>query len=270
MAGMSLQYKLIDTGGIGKVYRVTDRETNRTWAEKIINYSKFNDRELAEEIFDHEVNMMQEVLGVASAVQFHEAEKYRGGASIRMEYLSGTSLDRYLADPEKLQSEKLQILGQTGLIINELHDRGIIHADIKPGNFFATDHSLKIFDFGYGRSPKNPWKFNLKPPTVEYCSPEQARKEEIDEHSDEFSYAVMIYAFITNKFHFGSRPQVTREMIQTRARNYCSGRAFISQQSLVKDLSEYSEELADVIGPLLSPEPAERTINPLIEYLLCQ
>ncbi|KAL7674682.1 hypothetical protein ACOME3_000958 [Neoechinorhynchus agilis] len=59
------------------------------------------------------------------------------------------------------------------LAVNEVHERDIIHADIKPENFvFGNDGNVKLIDFGYSITVKPQPSFNYYRGTLPYVSPE--------------------------------------------------------------------------------------------------
>ena len=109
---------------------------------------------------------------------------------------------------------KLGIDMATGL--NEIHKRGIIHKDIKPGNLVINpaDNRIKFIDFGIssrhsrnirGTPPVNP---KLEG-TLAYISPEQTGRTNrgIDYRADLYSLGVTLYEILTGVLPFqGSDP----------------------------------------------------------------
>lgn len=75
-----------------------------------------------------------------------------------MEYCSKRSLDWYLPTGPYANlmnpQVSLAILDCLLKTINYLHSQDFMHLDLKPGNIFLTEKSLKIGDFGMAQSLK--------------------------------------------------------------------------------------------------------------------
>lgn len=115
----------------------------------------------------------------------------------------GCSLQYFVAQRGRLSDEvirKIFIDAATGL--NVLHERGLLHLDIKPGNLWIRpDNSLVILDLGASRSKTN-YQL-LAPParTPGYAAPEQhmkknAIKKNLSIQTDTYGLAATMYACI--------------------------------------------------------------------------
>ena len=79
----------------------------------------------------------------------------RGIPFLAMPFLRGESLDARLQREINLpEAEALRIAGQTAEGLAAIHDLGLIHRDIKPGNVFLEGErgGVKILDFGLARA----------------------------------------------------------------------------------------------------------------------
>jgi len=84
-----------------------------------------------------------------NVVQVYAADDVNGQPVIRMEYLSAGSVqDMYGGDPVPV-FEAVRFMEDACRGVEHLHNRGILHRDVKPANLLlADDGSIKVGDFG--------------------------------------------------------------------------------------------------------------------------
>ncbi len=135
---------------------------------------------------------------------------------IVMHYLEGRSLGEVLRDQGALRvRDAVEIAIQVLEALRVVHERDIVHRDIKPDNIFLSDEpgggaTVKVLDFGLSRLSKDPEgrKLDLTRPgsvmgTPRYMSPEQAQcSKGVDHRTDIFSVGVLLYRMITGKKRF--------------------------------------------------------------------
>ena len=75
-------------------------------------------------------------------------------AFITMELLKGNTLDHVLQQyPSGLPWAEAQPLAISLLqALQHVHERGVLHGDLKPGNLMLGDDGLRLFDFGLGQA----------------------------------------------------------------------------------------------------------------------
>ena len=90
--------------------------------------------------------------------------------------------------------------------INIIHEKKIIHCDLKPQNIFVDKkYNIKIIDFE--TSIINGNKSLYKSLSLNYCSPEQINKERINNQTDIFSLGIVLYQLIVGKVPFDRKKE---------------------------------------------------------------
>src|SRR5579872_2756509 len=130
-----------------------------------------------------------------------------GGPFLVLEFLAGGSLRRLLDAQGRLSEEQVAHIGlQAASGLAYAHRRGIVHRDIKPGNLLFDDEgNLRLGDFGVARALA---EAALTEPlgaifgTARYASPEQAEGRPLDDRTDVYSLALVMYAALTGSVPF--------------------------------------------------------------------
>ena len=140
-------------GHFGAVYLVTSKLTNKLYAMKEIQTSKYKSQEEVNQV-EKEIKLLEN-LRHPHVITYFNSFKQNGNIYIVIEYINGGSLEDLLVKNIKQQKridEKtlwdLLIQSLSGLLY--LHEkRKIIHRDIKPDNLLLdSEGHLKISDFG--------------------------------------------------------------------------------------------------------------------------
>jgi Tol biopolymer transport system component len=206
---------LLDTGGMGEVYRARDLRLGRDVAVKIIRDGASAQSGMLER-FELEAKLAGR-LNHPNILAIHDVGTHDGAPYLVMELLEGETLAASLArgpiPPRKALDLALQIA--TGLAA--AHAKGVIHRDLKPSNVFLTkDGQVKIVDFGLAEpllstTPPDSSMATTSPVlaspervmgTASYMSPEQVRGEAADQRSDIFSFGVVLYEMLMGRRAF--------------------------------------------------------------------
>jgi len=140
-------------GNFGAVYLVTSKLTNKLYAMKEIQTSKYKSQEEVNQV-EKEIKLLEN-LRHPHVITYFNSFKQNGNIYIIIEYINGGSLEDLLMkniNQQKRIDEKtlwdFLIQSLSGLLY--LHEkRKIIHRDIKPDNLLLdSEGHLKISDFG--------------------------------------------------------------------------------------------------------------------------
>ncbi len=204
--GEASRYELHDqigSGGMGVVYRATDRRLNREVALKRLP-ENLKDHPRAVELFLHEAQASAS-LNHPNIVTVHDVDVEGGVYFITMELLRGSNLLQLVRSRGTLSwadSARLALQCCTGLAY--AHDQGIVHRDVKSANLFFTEERIvKIMDFGLAKMAAEVRKATtVTGGTPYYMSPEQAAgDEDLDRRADLYSLGVTLFELVT-----GHRP----------------------------------------------------------------
>jgi len=150
-----------------------------------------------------------------------------------MEFLVGQTLETLLLQKGALPGSRVCRIGeQIARGLQAVHEKGILHRDLKPGNIFLLDRQrrdfVKILDFGIAKVMAGTREtlsegqevkqlVNMRQTTQgtvlgtpEYLSPEQAAGEPIDARVDIYALGCILYEMLTGEVPFrGNGPMST-------------------------------------------------------------
>ena len=203
------RYRVVDRvgrGAMGVVYAAVDEQLSRRVAVKLMLGDFDQDPELRAR-FQREARVTGQ-LAHRNIVTVFDLGEHDGRPFIVMELLEGLPLAEYLrTDGAQSLDAKVDLMLQVCEGLQNAHQCGIIHRDIKPNNLLVQrDGALKIVDFGVARlTSSNLTASGFLLGTPEYMSPEQAQGRAVDSRSDVFSAASVFYFMLAGRSPFGSR-----------------------------------------------------------------
>jgi len=200
------RYQIIDElgkGGMGRVYKVLDKETKEKIALKLIKPEIASDKKTIER-FRNELTTARKI-SQRNVCRMYDLNKDKDSYYITMEYVPGEDLKSLIRRVKVDIGTSIKIAKQICEGLSEAHRTGVVHRDLKPSNIMIDKNGdAKIMDFGIARTVrgKGITGSGVMIGTPEYMSPEQAEAKEIDHRSDIYSLGVIMYEMTTGQLPF--------------------------------------------------------------------
>jgi hypothetical protein len=117
------------------------------------------------------------------------------------------------------RAQALAVITQVGRGLSALHDRGVLHRDVKPANvLFRTIENARgsqvvamLGDLGLGKAMDMSSRLTMVGGTPTYVAPEQALGEALDPRADQFSLAALSYYLLAGRQPFDHRSLAAAE-----------------------------------------------------------
>lgn len=209
MIGMVLaeRYELIEIiaeGGMARVFRGHDLLLKRTVAIKVLKDQMTGDAAFVRR-FEREAQAVA-ALSHPNIVNIYDVGKEDSIYFMVMEYVDGKTLKEYIKEKGRLPlQEAISITRQIAEALQEAHQAGVVHRDIKPQNvLFSREGKVKVTDFGIAIAGEGVTVTVGKEiiGSVQYFSPEQARGELAGKQSDLYALGIVLYEMVTGKVPF--------------------------------------------------------------------
>jgi sigma-B regulation protein RsbU (phosphoserine phosphatase) len=208
MLGMFEIRSEIGKGAMGTVYSGRDTVSGREVAIKTMilasdsNESKSGE---AEERFLREARILT-WLDHPGIVTIYDVGHENGTAYIAMEFLKGVELSRHInADSLLPVKTTLDIIARIADALDYAHEQGVIHRDVKPGNFMYDQATgiVKLTDFGISKLEDcTKTRVGIVLGSPFYMSPEQVFATGVTGRSDIFALGTSLYQMLSGAYPF--------------------------------------------------------------------
>jgi serine/threonine-protein kinase len=205
---------LLGTGGFGRVYRVRDLQLEREVALKVLHPTLTQDPEVVER-FRREAQLAAR-LSHPNIVNIYDIAGRFGLIWYTMELIDGPSLAQLVERDGPLSLERvLRLLREALSALAHAHGYGLVHRDIKPENILIDPAgSVQITDFGLALALRGKYGgATSQSGTPQFASPEQLLGERVDQRSDLYSLAAVVYYALLGVPPF---PGATTEQVLAR------------------------------------------------------
>jgi serine/threonine-protein kinase len=204
----------LGVGGVGAVYRATHVTLGRPVAVKLLLEGldpSFRAR------FEREAKALAGLRhpNIVSIVDYGVTEDM---PYLVMELLEGETLSQRINNRTLKSDEVLEIARQLLRALSFVHEQGLVHRDLKPGNVFAEklpggEERIKLLDFGLAKVIEGDGKD--EPPvtraghavgTPAYMAPEQVAGDAADARTDCYGVGVLLFQMLCGRVPFVGEP----------------------------------------------------------------
>jgi len=253
-------YEMMDKlgeGGFGTVFKAKHKESGKLFALKSIPVENVGDPD----VFERELDIARK-LNHPYIIKLHETYNDLGAYHLVMDLCVGGDFHDHIVrtcitfggqQRGGLQSADVGKYGW--MILNGLaymHNYRFAHRDIKPENYLMVNHqanSIKLIDFGLGRSFKKGEKMTSKVGTIAYVAPEVMNAEDgYTEKCDLWSVGVLFFVMCSAELPFmGSDDQDTLKKVKEGKPLYAN-----------PEWNRHPQPLKDIVKELLTLNPDDR------------
>ncbi len=194
--------RLVGSGGMGEVFRARDRVSGGLVAVKILYASMKGDTDR----FWREAQLLAEIGHPRIVKYVAHGIAHANRPYIAMEWLDGEDLGERLTRQGLSLHETMEVVAGTAEALAVLHDKGVVHRDVKPSNIFLPGgraDAVKLLDLGVARllgATRPSTRSGVMVGTPGYMAPEQARgSKELDARVDVFSLGCVLFECVAGK-----------------------------------------------------------------------
>ena len=251
--------ELVARGGMGLVYRARDVRLDRQVALKVLSPELSGDERFRERFVRE--SRLTAAVDHPHVIPVYEADEWNGLLYLAMRFVRGIDLHTALARSGPMDpGVALALLTQGADALDAAHAIGLVHRDVKPGNFMLTgataDHvppttHVYLTDFGLTKratSVSGLTRTGQFLGSLHYVAPEQIRGEEVDARTDVYALACVAFEMLT-----GLPPY---RMDQDAALLWAH--MSVPPPRLTDERPELPDELDDVLARGLAKDRADR------------
>ncbi len=190
----------IGEGGMAQVYLAEREQDGLQLVLKVLDANLRAD----ETFFKRFVREYKLISGLQNEYVAHIYDQGFAGEHpfIAMEYLSGGTLATRIHEG-MTSLTALRIASQVARALGAIHERGVIHRDLKPPNILFRDNGRPVLvDFGLAKNltaKTTLTRHGMVIATPRYMSPEQCLGRSADHRSDLYSLGVIFYEMLSGR-----------------------------------------------------------------------
>ena len=203
-------YELLSDSGHNLVYRA---QMGGKWV--VLKAAKPNEGEQTRNrlLLEPEFEIMRRLDSIYVVQAIAMVDDPQLGRSILMEYVHGRPLDRFIAENPS-SAERRRVADELMEALIFLHERQIVHGDLKPSNILITDsdNHVRLIDFGFSDNEAFIAKNIGTSPSI--SSPEQLPTDVLLPERDIYALGKMLALL----FPHSAKPIIRRCLASDRSR----------------------------------------------------
>ena len=255
--------KLLGEGSFGKAFLCKNESNDTICVIKQIIIEDMNEKEKDDVYNEAQILGKLDHQNIIKLFEVFDSKKPKHTLNIVTEYADGGDLSEKIKSQNNkpfTESEILDYFTQICLALKHIHEKKIIHRDLKSGNVFLMKNGLvKLGDFGIAKGFQNTMdKAKTMVGTPYYLSPEILENKPYDSKSDIWSLGVLLYEMMTFKmpFNANSLPMLSVKILRG---NYAPPPAV------------YTKDLREIVSKCLLVDPKKRpTIQAILRMPIIQ
>src|SRR6266705_2268520 len=260
LAGKYKIEELINSGGMGSVYRGKHVLMDKTVAIKVLRPSLALDHSVVAR-FSREAKAASRISHPNAVIVTDFGEDENGVVFLVMEYLDGRTLKDVIKSDGPMKLDRvIEIIRQVSGALDVAHSQGVIHRDLKSDNIMLSrtngNEWAKVLDFGIAKiqQPEGARDIeitaaNLVVGTPQYMSPEQCSQSgPIDARSDIYSLGIIVYEMLAGRVPFTGESPTVIMMKQVQDR----------PPSILATRADLPAAIDQAIAKALAKQPADR------------
>ena len=251
-------YELLSDSGHNLVYRA---QMGGKWV--VLKAAKPNEGEQTRNqlLLEREFEIMHRLDSIYVVQAIAMVDDPQLGRSILMEYVHGRPLDRFIAEnPSAAERRRMADELMEALIF--LHERQIVHGDLKPSNILITDsdNHVRLIDFGFSDNEVFIAKNIGTSPSI--SSPEQLPTDVLKPERDIYALGKMlVLLFPHSSIHQSIISSIVRRYISVR-----QVRSALHRYWRMRWLLPMLVFFAIAVACLICFRPQKQEVSPVVEY----
>ena len=197
----------IGSGGFATVWLAYDEQLDSPVAVKVLADNWTEDHQVRQRFLE-EGRFLRKVESPFVVSVYDAGELDDGRPYLVMSYADqGTLADR-LEVEGLTAAQALEVVRQVGAGLQALHERGVLHRDVKPANVLfrtvddqghGTTVRAMVADLGLGKALDVSSRLTVIAGTPTFVAPEQAQGEPLDPRADQYSLAALTYLLLSGR-----------------------------------------------------------------------